>query len=217
MFEASFRDFKFPFWGPLLIESSIDREFVDLLLEKGRSAKLDARKDLAGKIEKEFYYKNFEEWFVPRFNPYVSMYFENLVQYSPRAMSKKFFENDSELNYWSLDFLWINYQRANEYNPPHSHAGHLSFVIYLQIPEELLNEHEETKDSTNSNGAGVINFQYGESLPFNITGYSLLPSEGDVLIFPSWLTHHVYGFKSDVERISVSGNLTINPELIRQI
>ena len=27
------------------------------------------------------------------------------------------------------------------------------------------------------------------------------------MIFPAWLPHHVMGFKSDVERISVSGNL----------
>ena len=26
-------------------------------------------------------------------------------------------------------------------------------------------------------------------------------------IFPAWLPHYVMGFKSDVERISVSGNL----------
>ena len=32
-------------------------------------------------------------------------------------------------------------------------------------------------------------------------------------IFPSWLKHYVYPFKSKVERISVSGNITDNVTL----
>jgi len=210
-------NFRFPFWGPLLIETNVDREFVDLLLEKGQQAKLDARKYLAGKLDKEFFYEDYEDWFLPRISPYVTMYFENLVQHSPISMTEKFMEMDKDSNYWYLDTPWINYQRANEYNPPHNHAGHLSFVIYLQVPEELFKEYEETKDSSNSGGAGVINFQYGESLPFNAVGYQQMPQEGMILIFPSWLTHHVFAFKSDVERISVSGNVNINPDLIRQV
>ena len=39
--------------------------------------------------------------------------------------------------------LWINYQKQNDFNPPHDHDGKLSFVIYLQIPKELKKEHEE--------------------------------------------------------------------------
>ena len=27
------------------------------------------------------------------------------------------------------------------------------------------------------------------------------------MIFPAWLSHHVYAFESDVERVSVSGNV----------
>ena len=38
-----------------------------------------------------------------------------------------------------------------------------------------------------------------------------LPEVGDLFIFPAWLIHHVYAFKSDVERISVSGNIEFEP------
>ena len=44
----------FPYWGPLVYETQIDKEFVDLLLEKGQETTLDARKNLAGQIDKEF-------------------------------------------------------------------------------------------------------------------------------------------------------------------
>ena len=34
---------------------------------------------------------------------------------------------------YEYDGMWVNIQKANEYNPPHNHAGHISFVIYLKI------------------------------------------------------------------------------------
>ena len=46
-------------------------------------------------------------------------------------------------------------------------------------------------------------------MPFGISGFSKLPVVGDILIFPAWLKHHVMAFQSDVERISVSGNITL--------
>lgn len=36
-----------------------------------------------------------------------------------------------------ISALWVNYQKQHEFNPPHDHDGKLSFVAYLQIPEEL--------------------------------------------------------------------------------
>ena len=37
-----------------------------------------------------------------------------------------------------------------------------------------------------------------------------LYKEKDLFIFPAWLKHYVAPFKSDVERISVSGNIASN-------
>ena len=51
------KGFRFPYWGPFVLETTIEDEFVKILLEKGREATLDARNDLAGQIEKEFYYE----------------------------------------------------------------------------------------------------------------------------------------------------------------
>ena len=59
----------------------------------------------------------------------------------------------------------------------------------------------------NNLGPGMIEFDYGADLPFNISSFSYLPDVGDLFIFPAWLKHHVFAFKSDVERISVSGNI----------
>jgi hypothetical protein len=102
--------------------------------------------------------------------------------------------------------MWINYQRKNEFNPPHDHADDLSFVIYLKVPEEIKKEFKEYKGR--SSGPGGISFIYGEGNRQAITYQSHFPEEGDLFIFPAWLKHFVAPFKADVERISVSGNIS---------
>ena len=193
----------YPNWGPFIFETQIDKKFVDLLLEKGQETTLDARSTLAGMIDKEHYYENYYEWFIPKFEIYLNAYLDSSKDYVDTSLYL------SSLNSWHLEKLWINYQKANDYNPPHSHTGDLSFVIYLQVPEEIVKENEETKNKHNNAGAGAITFQIGIDMPFSINRYSKMPSAGDIFIFPAWLTHYVNAFKSDVERISVSGNISL--------
>ena len=196
------RSYRFPHWGPLLVETKMDQEFVDLLLEKGSASRkkhLDARKNLAGMIDNEYYYEDYESWFAPKFNIYVNLYKDALVT--------KWLPGCNMGNSWNLDRLWINYQKAGEYNPPHNHSGDLSFVIYLQVPDAIKNEYEENKGQRKNSGPGTINFDVGIKSPFAISSFAKFPEEGDILIFPSWVPHFVNDFKSDVERISVSGNI----------
>ena len=100
--------------------------------------------------------------------------------------------------------LWINFMKKGEYNPPHGHNGNFSFVLYLQVPAELQKEDESFEGS--GFGPGTINFLYGEQQNNIRTSHGILPVENDLIIFPASLKHTVPPFKSDVERISVSGN-----------
>ena len=80
--------------------------------------------------------------------------------------------------------------------------------MYLQVPDEIRKENVEMKGVDRNIGAGMSNFSHGEEMPFCINQSSKMPEVGDLFIFPSWLTHYVHAFKSDVERISVSGNVS---------
>ena len=202
------KDYKFPYWGPFVLETKVEEEFVDILLEKGnesRGKNLDHRGKLAGVIDNEYYYEDFEGWFIPKFTPYVNIYME--------ALKASWLPSHKPTKEYSMLSLWINYQKANDYNPPHNHDGDISFVIYLQVPDEIKKENEKMKGVHNNSGPGKIVFNYGEDIPFSISGFDKLPEAGDIFIFPAWLTHYVHAFKSDVERISVSGNVTIKCEL----
>ena len=190
-------------WGPWSIQSTIDQKFIDILLEKGnesRAKNLDNRRILAGQMDYEYYYEDFKEWFCPLFDPYMSAY-----QVGAMSNGRQLFKKPV-IGYEMIS-LWINYQQAYEYNPPHNHGGDLSFVIWLQIPEEIVKEHIETKHEHNNPGPGMICFDLGPEMPLSVNRVGFLPKVGDIVIFPAWLQHHVNSFKSDVARISVSGNI----------
>lgn len=99
------------------------------------------------------------------------------------------------------DAIWVNRQFAGEYNPTHSHSGYLSYVFYPELPEVIREEHKDQKG--NSMSRGLIQFlseRTNDKLLLN-------PKKGDIFIFNSEHNHAVYPFYSDVERISVAGNI----------
>ena len=79
-----------------------------------------------------------------------------------------------------------------------------------QDPEGIKKENEAIKGIHNNEGPGMLIFDYGEHIPFSIGRKSSMPEVGDLVMFPSWLRHYVNDFKSEGERISVSGNITLS-------
>ena len=184
------------YWGPCVVKTKEDQETLDLLLSEGEASKEDASPELAGVLKKQFHYRNkrkFYQFFAKIFNLYTYVY--STWKSTKKVKPPTFF----------LEKLWINFQGPNEFNPPHSHGGALSFVIFLKIPIELRAENQNYKGL--SAGPGGITFLYGDVEEYCITAQSLFPEEGDMYIFPAWVKHWVYPFKSDCTRISVSGNV----------
>lgn len=185
-------------WGPCVIRLRINEEFQNLLIDEAKNNKDDYRGKLAGQIDDETGYSDESR---NKIVPYVSSAL-GLYNKAYEAYTKKKFEKQPE---YIMSALWINHQKANEFNPPHDHDGKLSFVIYLKIPEELKKENEAYKGK--SCGPGGIQFIYGEGPKDAITYMSYFPRERDMFIFPAWLKHWVSPFQSDCTRISVSGNI----------
>ena len=214
-------------WGPLVVQTKIEDNFVDELLERGLESRhsgkkqLDARRYLAGHIENEFLYENTIEWFDPKIEPYINGYI-NLADQWTGVNSFKHLIRDSTVENivkgghdqkiptdigWHMSMAWINFQKKGEYNPPHNHPCDLSFVAFLQVPKEIGLEFESIPEVEHGKGPGLLYFDYGEQLPFSVKTFGKYPEKGDLFLFPGWLMHHVHDFKSDVERISVSGNV----------
>ena len=185
-------------WGPCVIRMKITDKFKKLFLSEAEKNKIDYTDKLAGILDKETGYgEESKAVILPSLSECLGVYNQAYERYINKPFDK--------VPEYILSAMWINYQKANDYNPPHDHDGKLSFVTYLSIPEELKKENEAYKGK--SCGPGGIQFLYGNGPRDCITYMSFFPEENDMFIFPAWLKHYVAPYKSDVTRISVSGNV----------
>jgi len=190
-------------WGPCVVQYTIDEKFRKILLEEANKSSISYGHRLAGHLKKE----------VKMDSSRLTKYFDEVFHVYNHALSMWLGKPTENLQYILTD-LWCNFQKANEFNPPHNHGGLLSFVIYLKVPKEIKDEcieHEKVKKSA---GPGCIGFFMGDSEKKNsVSNNSFFPQEGEMFIFPAWLKHWVYPYKSDATRISVSGNIVDSLEL----
>ncbi len=192
-------EYRFLHWGPFVCNYTLTPEEVESFksLESGE----DNRENLAGHLQDE---KSLDRPKVfALLAPYLQSYLKGYHEYRAEPLANGF----------ELMTTWINRQKKNEFNPPHTHDGDLSFVVYTEIPEGL---EEECKTSVaNSPGPGCITFDF--NMPFSsvsnklcLQTHSHLPSVGDLFIFPAVLPHWVYPFtKTEGERVSISGNVRL--------
>ena len=196
--EGSMREIKYNFlhWGPFVTHYKLLPEELKSLndLEEGQ----DFKKGLAGHLKDE--YELDQNRVFSLILPYLNSYVQGFSDH----------RNIKLPNGFELKNAWINRQKKNEFNPPHTHDDDLSFVIYTKIPDSL--EQECRSSVANSPGPGCIVFDF--NIPggnFNnlfLTTHAHLPDVGDMFIFPAGLPHWVYPFKTtEGERVSISGNI----------
>ena len=186
-------------WRPFLMHANVPEEECQIFLDEGKrcrkNKKLDFRHKLAGHLKEEYALDN-----PVKLAPVLKKYFEAYtIGYNQWRGAGSIKPN------LKLTALWINYMKANEFNPPHDHSGDLSFVLYPSVPQEII---DECKAFTGTmRGPGGIAWFYGEGNRQCISAVNQLPKSGDLYIFPATLKHWVFPFRSKVERVSVSGNV----------
>ena len=193
-------------WGPCVLKLKITDEFFELLKKESEASvkkELSYNHRLAGIIQKEYKLRDLK---------ILQPFMKDIVNIYDQVWDKWRNSDKPSKNKYLVKSMWVNYQRQHEFNPPHDHSDDLSFVIYLKIPEEIKKEYNNYKGK--SSGPGGISFIYGEGNRQAITYQAHFPEERDLFIFPAWLKHYVAPFKSDVERISVSGNLASKVDLV---
>jgi len=208
----------YPF-GPPIFQSEVDQSFTKKLLEEGRKLNIkenDHNFRLAGqhKYGRSYAYTTeFENEVEPYLLQYVERYFNGLYeQIGPthngiHQITHKFTDKKTHVpGKMKLDTLWINFSQKHDYNPPHTHLGELSFIIYCKVPEEIFS----VQADSNTQRAGMVHFLYGEQIsPLMGAEYPVKPYENLLLMFPAMLKHHVPAYWVDAERVSVSGNFML--------
>ena len=101
--------------------------------------------------------------------------------------------------------MWAVSQWAGDFNPLHVHSGDLSGVIYLKIPE---GRDKEYAKEDHHPAIGDIQWIAGTPQAFNRNNLKVKPNVGDFFLFPAWLHHTAYPFRTpNQERRSISFNL----------
>ena len=115
-----------------------------------------------------------------------------------------------------LNSAGVNFQQKGEFNPLHNHTGLYSFVLWYKIPYySNIEDNAGPGRKSNNKLSGKFQFHYTNILG-NISG-EVLPIdnkwEGQMVLFPSLLSHEVYPFYSSNDyRISIAGNLFLVSE-----
>ena len=102
--------------------------------------------------------------------------------------------------------LWLNVQRAGDYNPVHTHGGSFSGVLFLRVPPQIGPERFD----------GQLCFHGPEEWHIQSfrTGMAhyVLPVPGDLYVFPAWQPHSVAPFRGEGERWSIAFNVVAVPQ-----
>lgn len=100
---------------------------------------------------------------------------------------------------------WININKRNNKNVPHTHPISLiSAVYYVKVPEnsgEII-FHTPLQNYDEFISENIVK-KYNA---YNSSIYTYQPKEGDLLLFPSWLSHNVSANQTEEERISIAFN-----------
>ena len=180
---------------PQFLVKKINNEVDKILSKKKLVKKLDYSKKLVGKVKQEFQ--------LPK--AFVKKNLEKVITKEVKNFIKKTTgKNTSKVN---IKNFWVVRQFNNEYNPIHFHDGHISGVGYLKIPSFRSSSKKLVKTD------GSIDFISGNKMLLSESIHNHQPKTGDVILFPHYLMHTAYPFKSNGERRSFSFNLEIDQKI----
>jgi hypothetical protein len=177
------------------IIKKLNNEVDKIISKKNLLKKFDYSDKLVGQVKQEFQIpksfikKNLEKTIYNEVNKYI---YKSLGKKISKVKIKNF---------------WVVRQFNNEYNPIHFHDGHISGVGYLKIPKFILKNRKKT------NIDGSIDFINGNKMLLSESIYNHQPKVGDMILFPHYLMHTAYPFKSNGERRSFSFNLEIDKKI----
>ena len=192
-------------FGPTIAKVSMSEnlvkelnDYVDkTLVDKKKIEELNYGKMLAGNVQQEFLLD--KEFIV--LSGWESFLKENTAKWIFESTKKKIEE-------FKIIDTWIVRQFENEYNPLHSHGGHISGVGYLKLPD---NYGKTVQSDKKNNYNGNLQLVHGSKNFLSPISLNIEPKVGDFYLFPNYLMHSVYPFKNkNAERRSISFNAFID-------
>jgi|TARA_R100000084_G_scaffold57647_1_gene24418 uncharacterized protein (TIGR02466 family) len=198
-------------FGPTILHGKLPEDLIKMLDDRATelfedeklSKKFDHSMHLAGNVKQEVRYP-FEDLNSEKFKPFVDaigLIVKHYISMPPACdtISPEF------VGSMVIESMWAVSQWSGDFNPFHIHQGELSGVIYLRVPPSLK---EEYAREDHYPCVGDIVWHNGQAATFSGHNYQVTPEVGAIYLFPAWLSHGVYPFRTqNEERRSVSFNL----------
>ena len=188
-------------FGPSKLKTTLPQGFVNLLnaeadrilYDETLSKEHDWSHNLAGNVKKEV---AIDQNKIPNFPEFLitmaKAYYKHTIEKDPIEGSKVGFR------------VWVVSQYKGDFNPMHIHDANLSGVAFLKMPPGF--DAEYAKEDHHPT-AGCLEFLGSMPNHFARHSYIAKPKVGEFYLFPSWLTHQVYPFRSEGERRSLAFNI----------
>ena len=187
-------------FGPTILKVKMPQEFInklnvqadEILNDEKLSKEKDYSPHLAGNVKKEITmdYNKIEGF---------SQFLGTVAYAYVKCVLPKGLSGETKVSF----NVWVVSQYAGDFNPMHIHSSNLSGVAFLKMPPKF---EEEYKREDHHPTVGCLEFIGSMANHFTRHNYIMKPEVGDFYIFPSWLTHQVYPFRSEGERRSMSFN-----------
>ena len=102
---------------------------------------------------------------------------------------------------------WFNIQQKNSVLKPHMHANSiLSGALYINVDDQSSKLYFDNPNQF----IKYFEYNYQELTDYNFEFFYITPKIGDLVIFPSWLTHSSNGEQNNTENRTV---ISFNTEL----
>ena len=195
-------------FGPRVMKSSVPQNIIDIINSKAnaildddkRSKDLDYSANLAGNVKKEVALSLGE---VKSLETIVN---KLVTEYIMKTVGNQFNPENTNMTYSS----WVVSQYAGDFNPVHIHDSQLSGVLFLKLPP---NYEEEYRREDHYPSVGCLEFVGSVPNTFSKHSWMCKPTIGDLYLFPSWLLHQVYPFRSEGERRSMAFNIHLRSKV----
>ena len=219
-------------FGPIMLHTKVPQYVIDnynkhcdeIIADKKKLKDQDHSHNLAGNVKCEF---RIEKEFIEKeknMQQIINAMAKHMLRAEPRgpedSVSLSYLANNpigeisvglENITGAQILSLWGVSQWSGDFNPLHVHSGDLSGVIYLKIPEGRDAEYEKEDHHP---AIGDIQFIAGTPQAFSRNNLKVKPNVGDMFVFPSWLHHTAYPFRTpNQERRSLSFNLIYNNNL----
>jgi len=219
-------------FGPAILKTSIPSYVVDnlnvhcdeTLADPQKLKDYDYSEQLAGNVKKEFKLSGEFLKKEENFSNILRKLAERMIAVDTRGSEKQLnfsYLRNAPPSTTNIDrkyitgcqilTVWCVSQWGGDFNPLHIHSGDLSGVLYLKVPEGL---EEEYKNEDHHPAVGDIEFITGTPQAFSRNSVKTSPKVGDLYVFPAWLHHTAYPFRTkNQERRSISFNIIYNIDM----